>query len=94
LTTSALSLFAARAKEVRVLVDGSKKRLTTVLPRNGGTFLMSLLRTSLKPDEVSRMRFISSGERSLMPKRCLEVNILTAKFENLESLYFIFNVYM
>jgi hypothetical protein len=55
LTKSALNLLAASAKEVFVLVDGSKKRLTTDLPLSGGTFFISLLRTSLKPEAVSRM---------------------------------------
>ena len=37
--TSALSRLAANSNDVLVLVLGSKKRLTTVLPRNAGTFL-------------------------------------------------------
>jgi hypothetical protein len=44
LTISALNLLAASAKDVLVLVEGSKNRLTTVFPLKGGTFLMSLFR--------------------------------------------------
>ncbi len=40
---SAERRFAAISKEVRVRVDGSKNRFTTVLPRRVGTFLISLL---------------------------------------------------
>ncbi len=42
LTKSALNLLAASAKDVFVLVDGSKNKLTRVLPLRGGTFFMSL----------------------------------------------------
>ena len=63
LITSALSRLAASSKDVRVRVLGSKNRLTTVLPRSAGTFLMSRPLTSLKESAVSRMSAISSGER-------------------------------
>ena len=67
--TSVLNLFAASSKEVLVLVEGSKKRFTAVLPRRVGTFLMSLPNTSLNPAAVSRMRVISSTEISFMPSK-------------------------
>src|SRR5207249_7199835 len=41
LITSALRRNAASSKEVRVRVLGSTKKLTSVLPRNAGTFLIS-----------------------------------------------------
>ena len=40
LITSALRRRAANSKLMRVRVLGSTNRLTTVLPRNAGTFLM------------------------------------------------------
>ena len=39
-SVSALSRFSAISNEVRVRVLGSKNRLTTVLPRSAGTFLI------------------------------------------------------
>jgi hypothetical protein len=45
---SALSLFAAISKEVRVLVLGSKKRVIMDLPLRVGTFFMGLVDISLK----------------------------------------------
>ena len=41
LSVSALSRFSAISNDVRVLVLGSKKRLTTVRPRSVGTFLIA-----------------------------------------------------
>ena len=38
LNVSALSLFAAISKDVRVLVLGSKKKFTTLFPLRVGTF--------------------------------------------------------
>ena len=40
LMTSALSRLAAASKEIRVRVESSKKRLTTVRPRSAGSFLI------------------------------------------------------
>ena len=77
LMTSVLSLFAASSKDVLVLVEGSKKRLTAVLPRRVGTFFISLPSTSLNPAAVSSMRFISSTDNSLMPSRSFLFNNLT-----------------
>ena len=52
---SALSRFSAISNEVRVRVLGSKKRLTTVLPRRVGTFLMARWPTSFIASAVSRI---------------------------------------
>jgi hypothetical protein len=38
--TSADNLLAAASKEIRVLVESSKNRFTTVLPRSVGNFLI------------------------------------------------------
>ena len=46
-SVSALSRFSAISNEVRVRVDGSKNRLTTVRPRSAGTFLIGPLRDLL-----------------------------------------------
>ena len=62
LMTSALSRLAASSNDVRVLVLGSKKRFTTVLPRKAGTFLISRPVTSLKESAVSRINVISSTD--------------------------------
>ena len=43
LTVSALRRFSANSKEMRVRVEASKKRLTMVLPRSAGTFLIGAL---------------------------------------------------
>ena len=42
-TVSALSRFSANSNEIRVRVEASKKRLTMVLPRSAGTFLIAPL---------------------------------------------------
>ena len=48
LITSALSLFSANSNDNLVLVLFSKKRLAIVISLKEGTFLIGLLRTSLK----------------------------------------------
>jgi hypothetical protein len=53
LTVSALNLFWASSKLIRVLVEFSKNRLTTVMPCKDGTFLIGLSRTSRKLNAVS-----------------------------------------
>ena len=58
-----LILFAAMSKERRVRVLGSKKRVTTVLPRRTGTFLMALVEISLKETAVLRISSMSGTER-------------------------------
>ena len=68
--TSADSRLAATSKEVRVRVESSKNRLTTVRPRRVGSFLM------LRPtgaasisSAVSRTSSASSRERSAAESR-------------------------
>ena len=61
---SAFSLFAASSNEILVLVLDSKNRFKIVLPLKAGTFFKSLSRTSLKVSAFSRIRPISSIERS------------------------------
>src|SRR6266581_4080887 len=70
-TVSAESRFSANSKEMRVRVDASKNRLTIVLPRSAGTFLMGRSDTSLKGSAVSRTRRIWSAERCSRPTRSL-----------------------
>jgi hypothetical protein len=72
LTASAESRLAASSKEVLVLVLGSTKKLTILLPLKVGTFLMARVETSRNEWAVSKIKFISSLERSLMPKRCFD----------------------
>ena len=55
LTPSADSRLAAISNEVRVRVDGSRKRLMTVLPRRVGTFLIGRSEISRKRSPRSRM---------------------------------------
>ena len=57
-TVSAERRFSANSKEMRVRVEASKKRLTIVLPRRAGTFLMGRSDTSLNGSAVSRTRRI------------------------------------
>jgi hypothetical protein len=52
---------SAISNEDRVRVEGSMNRLTIVLPRRVGTFLIGRRETSAKARAVSRMRAISSG---------------------------------
>ena len=55
LTVSAERRFSANSNEIRVRVEASKNRLTIVLPRNAGTFLMGRSDTSLNGSAVSRI---------------------------------------
>lgn len=71
---SADNRLAAISNDVRVRVDGSKKKLIMVLPRRVGTFLMERVETSLKVSAVSRSVSISSTVSSRMPKRSLRLN--------------------
>ena len=71
LMTSALKRIAAISNDVRVRVLGSTKKLTSVLPRSAGTFLISRVPTSLNASAVSRMKTISSAESSRIPSRSL-----------------------
>src|SRR5687767_12432040 len=74
LTASAESRFAASSNDVRVLVDDSKKRLMTVLPRSAGTFFTSRVEISRKFSAVSRMPVISAAVRSRIPRRSRLLN--------------------
>jgi hypothetical protein len=77
LMTSALSRLAANSNDVLVLVLGSKKRLTTVLPRKAGTFLISRPETSLKESAVSRINVISSADRLVRLSRSFRLSPTT-----------------
>src|SRR5579885_3359476 len=85
LITSVLSRWAASSKEVRVRVLGSKKRLTTVLPRSAGTFLMSRPLTSLNDSAVSSICVISSGVRDAMPTRSLCLRLMASSASRLDD---------
>ena len=56
LMTSALSRLAAASNEMRVRVESSKNRLTTVRPRSVGSFLIGRSATPSSSSAVSRMR--------------------------------------
>ncbi len=71
LMTSADSRFAAASKEMRVRVESSKNRLTTVLPRSVGSFLTSRPCTSAMSSATSRRRIASSRPSPLVESRCL-----------------------
>src|SRR2546422_1825385 len=58
-TVSAESRFSANSKEMRVRVEASKKRLTIVLPRRAGTFLMGRSRSEEHTSELqSRLHLV------------------------------------
>ena len=61
LMVSAERRFSASSKEMRVRVEASKKRLTTVTPRSVGTRLIGRSKTSRNSRAVRKMRWISSG---------------------------------
>ena len=70
-TVSALSRFSANSNEIRVRVEASKKRLTMVLPRSAGTFLIGRSLTSLNGSAVSRMSWICSRAQRLQADQVL-----------------------
>ena len=76
LTVSAPSRFPAISNDVLVRVLGSMNRLMMVLPRSVGTFLISRVDTSMKDSAVSRIRLISSTERSWIPRRSFLVSLM------------------
>src|ERR1035441_10165011 len=76
LTTSAESRCSESSKLVRVRVEGSINRFTTVLPRKAGTFLMARWPTALKARAVSSTVMISSTERDSMSSRCLRCQLI------------------
>ena len=71
LTVSADSRFSANSKEMRVRVDASKNRLTIVVPRSAGTFLIVRSLISLNGSAVSRMSRICSRAQLLEPQQVL-----------------------
>ena len=75
LSVSALSRFSAISNDVRVRVLGSKNRLTTVLPRSVGTFLIGRWPISFIASAVSRIehdlvgRQVGDAEQVLAAQR-------------------------
>ena len=70
LMTSADRRLAAASKEMRVRVESSKKRFTTVRPRSVGSFLTDRSETAASSSAVSRMSRASSLVRSAAEIRC------------------------
>src|SRR6185436_10806531 len=70
LMTSADRRLAAISKVVRVRVEGSKKRLKTLLPRSSGTFFTSRSVTPAKDSAVSRICTTISRGRPSIDSRC------------------------
>src|SRR6266705_1988057 len=75
-TMSAVNRCAASSKLMRVRVDGSMNRLTTVLPRRAGTFLIARSPTALNARAVSSTRMISSAVSDSMSSRCLRFQLM------------------
>ena len=69
LITSADSRLAAASKEIRVRVESSKKRLTTVRPRSVGSFLIGRSASRASSSAVSSTRRASSWVRSAAESR-------------------------
>src|SRR3954464_6568771 len=70
LMTSADRRLAAISKVVRVRVEGSKKRLNTLLPRRSGTFFTSRSVTPANDSAVSRIWTRISRGRPSIDSRC------------------------
>ena len=70
LMTSALSRLAAASKEIRVRVESSKNRLTTVRPRSAGSFLIGRSASERISSAVVRTSSASSRVRSAALSRC------------------------
>ena len=75
LITSAVRRCAASSKEMRVRVEGSTKRLTTVLPRRAGTFLMARSPTALNCLAVSSAKVISSALSDWISRKCFRFQV-------------------
>ena len=71
LITSADNRFAALSKEIRVLVESSKKRFTTVRPRKVGSFFIGPSEIFANSFAVSRISIASCALRSLIDSKCL-----------------------
>ena len=69
LMTSAESRLAAASNEMRVRVESSKKRLTTVRPRRAGSFLIGRSASSRSSAAVARISSASSRLRSAVLRR-------------------------
>src|SRR4051812_2883372 len=70
LMTSAERRLAAISKVVRVRVEGSKKRLKTLLPRRSGTFFTSRSVTPAKDSAASRICVRTARGSPSMESRC------------------------
>ena len=68
--TSALSRLAAASKLIRVRVESSKNRLTTVRPRSAGSFLIGRSARARISSAVDRTSSASSRLRSAALSRC------------------------
>ena len=68
--TSAESRLAAASNEMRVRVESSKKRLTTVRPRRAGSFLIGRSASERISSAVARTSSASSRVRSPALSRC------------------------
>src|SRR5271170_529687 len=81
-TMSAVSRCAASSKLMRVRVDGSTKKLMTVLPRSAGTFLMARSPTALNARAVSSTVRISSTVSDSMSSKCFLVQVILFSLQN------------
>src|SRR5205085_7186005 len=79
LMVSAERRLPANSKEVRVRVEGSKKRLMTVRPRRVGTFLISRCEMSRNVSAVSSTCTISALVNSRMPSKSLRARPVGAR---------------
>ena len=70
LMTSAESRFAAASNEIRVRVESSKNRLTTVRPRSAGSFLIGRSASARISAAVVSTSSASSRLRSAADSRC------------------------
>src|SRR5450755_3357793 len=75
-TMSAVNRCAASSKLMRVRVDGSMNRFTTVLPRKAGTFLIARSPTALNARAVSSTVTISSAVSDSMSSRFFLVQLI------------------
>src|SRR5476649_2830387 len=75
-TMSAVNRCAASSKLILVRVEGSMNKLTTVFPRNAGTFLIARSPTALNALAVSSTVTISSAVSDSMSSRCFLVQLI------------------
>src|SRR5687767_6891029 len=87
LMTSAERRLAAISKVVRVRVEGSKKRLKTLLPRKSGTFFTSRSVTPTNDSAVSRIcSRISRGNPSMERRCCSPPRVLSCGLRSTRGL--------